>query len=456
VSERFSLDDFNAIPAPSVPAEWDGELARLLEESRTFFRRFLVVGELEAAAVALWVAHTYVFATSRATPYLYFWSPEYGSGKTTALEVLEVIACGGLTADDLSGAALFRLIHERHPTLLLDEVDGVFGKKGSEAAEDHRKILNSGYRVGKRVFRCGGKNNTELQEFDVYCPKALAGLNEIPGTLAHRAIPIAMKPPRSGDTYDDFDSEEAEAAASYLRGNFKLWAEAAEVDLRDPRRKPAKLPELDARRNEIWRILFRIADLAGGRWPKAAQAAALELSGGERRDDEASLGVKLLADIRGLFLEEKMTCKALAGGLNELDQAPWGGWREGAGLTTRLLGWKLKPYGIRARKLRVGDETHNGYEREQFEDAWSRYLPYSEIQTGTTGTSASQTEESAKTEPEHCPSVPVLKRPSNPHEQMDVPVVPVEMPENGAGEVNQDQIERLAEVARSAIAEEEF
>ena len=124
--------------------------------------------------------------------------------------------------------------------------------------------------------------------FDVYCPKALAGLNEIPGTLAHRAIPIAMKPPRSGDRYADFDGEEAEAAASYLRGSFQLWADAAQGDLRDPRLKQAKLPELDARRNEIWRILFRIADLAGGRWPEAARTAALELSGGERRDDEAS------------------------------------------------------------------------------------------------------------------------------------------------------------------------
>ena len=242
MSRRVALDDFNLIAAPFVPPEWDGELAQLLEETRTFFRRFIVVGEHEADAVALWVAHSYVFATARATPYLHLWSPEAGSGKTTALEVLEVVAHKGLTADDLSGAALFRLIEARHPTLLLDEVDGVFGKKGSEAAEDHRKILNSGYRAGKRVFRCGGKNFTELDEFDVDRPKALAGLNEIPGMLAHRSIPIAMKPPRSGDSYDDFDSEEAEAAASYLRGTFELWAEAAEGDLRDPRLKPAKLP----------------------------------------------------------------------------------------------------------------------------------------------------------------------------------------------------------------------
>jgi hypothetical protein len=460
MSDRVSLDDFNAIPAPSVPAEWDGELAQLLEEAWAFFRSHIVVDELQADTVALWIAHSYVFQCARATPYLYFWSPEYGSGKTTALEVLEVVTRDGLTVDDLSAAALYRLIEKRHPTLLLDELDGVFGKKGSDAAEDHRKLLNSGYRAGKRVFRCGGKNNTDLQEFDVYCPKALAGLNEIPGTLAHRAIAISMKPPRPEDTYVDFDSEEAEAAASYLRGSFQLWAEAAEGDLRDPRLKPAKLPELDARRNEIWRILFRIADLAGGRWPAAARAAALELSGGDRRNDEASLGVKLLADVRVLretVGDEKITCRDLADALNALEESAWGGWRDGAGLTARVLGWRLRPFGIRAKKIRLDDgTTANGYEWAQFEDGWSRYLPETGIKAGTTGTSGSQTQKQAERQPEQKLSVPVVETPANPHEQSDVPVVPVSKPRNGVEGLDRDEIERLAKLARVAIAEEEF
>jgi hypothetical protein len=40
---RVSLDDFNAIPAAAVPLEWDGELAQLLEQTRAFWRRFVVV-----------------------------------------------------------------------------------------------------------------------------------------------------------------------------------------------------------------------------------------------------------------------------------------------------------------------------------------------------------------------------------------------------------------------------
>jgi hypothetical protein len=116
MSDRVSLDDFNAIPAPSVPPEWDGELAQLLEETRAFFQFHIVAGEVQADTVALWIAHSYVFQCARATPYLYFWSPEYGSGKTTALEVLEVVTRDGLAVDDLSGAALFRLIEATSST----------------------------------------------------------------------------------------------------------------------------------------------------------------------------------------------------------------------------------------------------------------------------------------------------------------------------------------------------
>jgi Protein of unknown function (DUF3631) len=201
--------------------------------------------------------------------------------------------------------------------VLLDEVDGVFGKRASDVAEDHRKLLNSGYRKGKQAIRCGGRNNTELQYFNVFCPKALAGLNELPGTLAHRAIPIAMQPPRPDDSYEDFDPEEVEEEAAMLREHLQEWAARAESDLLDPALKPAKLPELDARRNEIWRILFRVADLAGGRWPDAARDAAGQLSGGDRRADEASAGIKLLGHVRGVFEDERMSCAALVEALND-------------------------------------------------------------------------------------------------------------------------------------------
>jgi hypothetical protein len=37
----------------------------------------------------------------------------------------------------------------------------------------------------------------------------MAGLNQLPGTLAHRSIPIAFKPPGPGDVHEDFDDDDA-------------------------------------------------------------------------------------------------------------------------------------------------------------------------------------------------------------------------------------------------------
>ena len=184
-----------------------------------------------------------------------------------------------------------------------------------------------------------------------------------------------MKPPRPSDVYEDLDREEVEEVAERLRINLQSWADEAEAALRDPRLKPPRLDGLDARGNEIWRVLFRIADLAGGDWPQRARTAALELSGGGQRE-EASVGVRLLADIRRVFPDDRMSCAALVDALNALEESPWGGWNDQAGIRTPELGKKLVPYGIRAKSIRLADgRTPKGYERDQFSDAWSRYLP---------------------------------------------------------------------------------
>jgi Protein of unknown function (DUF3631) len=418
-----------ALLAVHLPRKIPDNLATLLEDLEAFMREFVIVTDTQAVAVTLWVAHTYVFEAARATPYLNFWSPEVGSGKTTALEVLEVTARDSILADDLTGAVLFRLVHARKPTLLIDEVDGVFNKKNNDGTEDIRKVLNSGYKAGKKVFRCGPPPARELEEYEVFCPKAMAGLGTLPGTLAHRSIPIGMMPPLPGVEPRDFDSEEVAPAALALRARCEAWGETVQETLRDPELRPAKLPQLDGRRNEIWRILFRIADLAGNRWPQAARAAALELCGGQSRDDEASMGVRLLSDIRRVFIEERMSCSSLAATLNTLEESPWGGWNDGNGIRTRELGKKLGPYGIRAKSIRIeGERAGNGYEREQFEDAWGHYLAIPDEQTGTTGTSGSQTQKDAFDEPVHEALVPVEGNGASPHEKRDVPVVPVSSP----------------------------
>jgi hypothetical protein len=423
-------------------------LADTLAEVAAFFRRFVVVGDQEAEATALWVGHTYVCETANATPYLHFFSPEPGSGKSTALDVLSVLSRNAVQADNLTEAVLFRMIDKQHPTLLLDEVDAVFGKKNSDSTEGIRQVLNSGYRRGKQAWRCVPPGH-DVVPFDVFCPKALAGLHELPGTLAHRAIPIAMQPPLPSDSWEDFDHEEVEGDAARLREALEGWAAGAEEALRDPRLKPTKLPGLDARANEIWRVLFRIADLAGGAWPERARETATALSGGDRRHRDTSSGVKLLQHIRQVFPDERMFCGALVLALNKLDEAPYGGWNGGAGMTTRELGKKLGAYGVIAKTVRIGEGRANGYERAQFEGAWARYLPSNRDSVTTRIVEP----KIGETKPGQRADVTVPDKAANPDQKRDVTDVTVSEP--GFDPISNEEFARLAVTAGDQLPDAE-
>lgn len=367
MSERKTLAEIDAATEPV-------SLAALLDQTKAFVCRFVVIGDAEADVVALWNAHTYVFECAYATPYLHPHSPEPGSGKTTLLRVLRVTAHNPVLGGNMTEAVLFRLIEELKPTLLYDEIDTVFGKKNDDGARGIQNVLNNGYQRNMPAWRCHPRTH-EPEAFDAYCPKATTGLRELPDTLAHRSIPIRMKPPLPSDTYEDFDPEEIEEEAEALRVHLAAWAGTAADALSDKARKPEKLPELDSRGNEIWRILLRIADLAGGDWPERARAAAIELSGGAGARRDASGNVQLLAHIRDLFASERTTCADLVEALNASDELPYGGWNDGRGMTTRELGRKLAPFGIYSKPIRIdGARRGNGYERAQFQDAWLRYL----------------------------------------------------------------------------------
>ena len=169
---------------------------RLLASIEGTIRRFVVLpGDHEAAALALFVAHTYALEGAHATPYLLIVSPEKRSGKTRLLEVLELMAARPWRVTSASEAAIYRKIAASSPTLLLDEIDAVFGE-ASERTEPLRALLNAGNRPGAAVSRCirdGG--SMTVQDFRVFCPKVLAGIDtghRIPDTIRDRAIPIAM------------------------------------------------------------------------------------------------------------------------------------------------------------------------------------------------------------------------------------------------------------------------
>jgi hypothetical protein len=360
-------------------SDWDAlRTENLLGDLLAFVRRFIVLTDAQALAVALWVLHTHAFDAADTTPYLAVTSAEKRSGKTRLLEVLTLLVAEPLPTANISDAALFRVIEEKHPTLLFDEVDAIFGPKARDR-EDLRGLLNSGYRRGSSVYRMGGARMTELQSFEVFCPKALAGIGRLPDTITDRAIPIQLERKTRAEQVERMRARDVNPEAAGIRDRLADWATPNLDALRAAR--PLLPDELDDRAQDVWEPLLAIAELANEECVERAWHAALELSAGQYREDE-SLGVRLLADIRTLFdtwKVDRASTADLLPGLSAQEEAPWGHWR-GKPLTGQTLAEFLKSFGIRSRTihLRTGPDgksvTAKGYLREQFEPAFARYL----------------------------------------------------------------------------------
>jgi hypothetical protein len=267
-----------------------------------------------------------------------------------------------------SEAVVYTVLAQRpRRTMLLDEADAIFSPRMAERYEGLRAILNAGNRQGNPVPRVklDGKRR-EVETFDVYGPKAIAGIGNLPTTVADRAIPVRLKRRAPGEIVARFRERAARAEAQAIRFPSIPVALATDATVPD---------ELNDRAADSWEPLLALADFAGIDWPERARLASLALSGEEQ--DDLSTGMRLLADIRDAFDElqrDHLPTATLLDWLHELDEAPWGEWY-GKPLSSRGLARLLDSYRVRPLNRRLGGRMTRGYFRSEFEDAWQRYVP---------------------------------------------------------------------------------
>ena len=379
---KLVVDGIPASPSPDqdAPSESVGpvvDLAKLLNDVCNFVRRYVVLSSQQVDAIVMWTAHSHAFKAAETTPYLSARSAEKRSGKTRLLEVLENLVPSSLKTENISVAALVHSV-DKGATLLLDEVDSVFGKgKSSETQEVLRGILDSGYRMTGSYVRMTGQGSAqEVRRFKTFSPKALAGIGGLPGTIDDRSIIITLKRKAPHEPVERLRWRDAREQSAPLYKSLEQWAPGAVDLLRDAR--PDIPQELDERAADCWEPLLAIADMAGEDWPKRARDAAKTLSAGEEREED-SLGVRLLGDIRKGFNEkktDKLFTSELLPYLNDIEESPWGGFGDG-GMTGRDLARYLKRYGITSKQIRIGESSFKGYDRDSFLDAWTRYCPLS-------------------------------------------------------------------------------
>jgi hypothetical protein len=225
------------------------ELAEALDQTVAFLRRYVAFSQPEQAdAVALWVGHTWTYEQFDTTPYLAIQSAERRSGKTRLLECLRLLVREALPAAGASMAALIRVIHSEHPTLLLDEADAIFNRRNADAGEDIRGLLNNGYRRGTPYLKVVGEGKKmHVERFDVFCPKAIASIGRLPDTVQDRSIVIHLNRRARSEDVAPFRFRVAELEALPIRERWE--ALAGELRLREDIDVPV---QLDDRAADNW------------------------------------------------------------------------------------------------------------------------------------------------------------------------------------------------------------
>jgi hypothetical protein len=365
------------------PEPVDGD--SLLRDIIQRIRRHVVCSHDDALVVALWGVFSWVHEEVAVhSPLLLVTSAEPESGKTTTLNLVSYLAPRAIASVEISKAALYRSIQLWQPSFIIDEFDTVLSSADADKAE-LRSVINSGHVRGQGVIRCvTDEHRPEL--FSTFAPKAIGMIGrKLAAATLGRCIIIELRRRTKGETIERFAHKD-DAELGGLRRRLRRWAmdnaDALQVEVPMP-------PTFDNRRADNWRVLLAIADLCSGaeEWGDKARAAATKVEGAS---DTSSIGVRLLADVKRIFEEDKcevILSATLVARLKEDPEAPWAEWNKGKGLTQNSLAVLLGGGGGRGRGSRGGFGIHSdtvhpspgvqgkGYKRSQFEEAWSRYLP---------------------------------------------------------------------------------
>lgn len=371
-AEREKLNQDNSPFADIEPWHEAVNPGQLLDDITQTIQRFIVLDKHQAQAAALWVSACWFVDVIQCAPIALINAPEKACGKSQLLTVLGKLAPRTAQASGISPSVLFRMIEAYQPTLFIDEVETVLKDN-----EDLRGLINAGHtRDSAYVWRSVVKGDDfEPKCFTVWGMKAIAGINAIKlaETVTSRAIVFELRRKTVSEHVERYRHAEPKLFDT-LAAKLARFADDCRLQVKDT--KPILPDALGDRDQDNWEPLLQVAGVAGGHWPDTALKAALRLSNATLAP--VSNANELLSDIQEIFDTKKvikMTTTELINALCEDSEKSWATYNRGRQLSPRQLSNKLKDYGIASKTIRInGYETAKGFECEQFNDAFTRYL----------------------------------------------------------------------------------
>jgi hypothetical protein len=366
-----------------LPSEEPVVVGERLCAVAAFIKRFIVLTDEQADAIALWAAYTYTWETAEHAPLLIINAPRRACGKTMLQDIVLSLSNRAMGTANTSASALFRIVEIHRPTVFVDEADTFLAKN-----EDMQGLINSGHRRGKPLWRTEKVGNELVPKaFDVFCPKCIAGIaleRHLAEATMSRGIVINMRRRLPAERVERWSRVHADAAESLTRG--LAWIglhKREEIECADP-----QLPEaLSDRDQDNWRPLFAIAQCAGPDWAERAKQAALKISA--NRTDVESISDDLLKDLRDILEAHDAKLRAtpnankslryiatedLLEALIQCEDSDWARYSRGEQLTSKQLAKLLAPYGLRPKTVRIREGmTPKGYEIAMLREVITRY-----------------------------------------------------------------------------------
>jgi len=322
--------------------------------------------DAEADAIALWIVASYLIDSFRIFPRLTLISPEKRCGKTTTLEVISALTKNSLPTSNLTAAAIFRITKQFMPTLLIDEAD-TFVKGGNQEIIG---IINSGHtKATAHTMRCDG-DAYKSTVFSTWMPMVLASIGDLAGTIMDRSIVVRLRRKKANESVLRLPNDLMDLQIG-TRDRIQAWCDANDFAVRNA---TAGVPSIgNDRAEDNWFPLFSIAEVIGGVWPSRCETAYRALT----QESEPELQTQLLGAIRELFKssgKQRLGSEDIRNTLLQDTTGPWQECNNGRTISQNQIARLLGVYGIRPKLARIDEKVKRGYELDDFEDAFERYL----------------------------------------------------------------------------------
>jgi hypothetical protein len=366
-------------------AKFRRDFIDIFETLYDYITKFIVFqSEDEPVIITNWIVHTYLIHLFDYTPYLHIFSATKQCGKSLLLSLINDLSYKSNMVINFT-ESIFRFLDKEEPTLCIDEID----KLNKEKEDSVWGIINNGFsRRGGFVLRTVG-NNFEPKQFKNFSAKVLSGIDRssIPDTVQDRSIPIELVRKLNSEPVARFRHREQIQIIDEITTMLEPLTTATarsfddENSLFDETHENALIETYEDliqndRALDIVEPLVVVASMGTVDWLEKTINAVARLT---NRQDEEDMNIDLeilrvCNHIRMYNLGSKHIFSSdLVDSIRKQSDTELAH-LNGYGIDQSYLAKRLKVFGIRSKKVRIGTETKQGYEWNDFVDPAKRFL----------------------------------------------------------------------------------